>query len=157
MKKYFFLLLVLYGGSYYLFSFPIQSISELIPEWIQVEVKGAVNNPGIFEVPYQSTYSQVLSYIKLWESADLSSINLQSVVYHKDVIVIPEQSIPKKVSINTASLEELMLLPGIGEATATNIILYRESNGSFQRLEDLMNVSGIGNQKFEKLKDLICL
>lgn len=62
-----------------------------------------------------------------------------------------------KVSINTASLEELLTLDGIGESKAKSIIEYREQNGKFQKIEDIMNVSGIGELAFEKIKDFIRL
>lgn len=60
-----------------------------------------------------------------------------------------------KVNINTANLEKLQTLPGIGESTARKIIEYREQNGKFQSIEDIKNVSGIGDSKFNSLKDLI--
>ena len=60
----------------------------------------------------------------------------------------------KKVNINSASKIELMKLPGVGEKTAIKIIEYREQN-KFQKIEDIMNVKGIGIKKFEKLKDYI--
>lgn len=60
-----------------------------------------------------------------------------------------------KVNINTASKEKLETLPGIGETTAQKIIDYRESNGKFNSIEDLKNVSGIGDAKFNSLKDKI--
>lgn len=60
-----------------------------------------------------------------------------------------------KVNINTATLEELTQLPGIGEATANKIIEYRKENGKFKTVEDIKNVAGIGNSKFENIKDLI--
>lgn len=59
------------------------------------------------------------------------------------------------VNINTATLEELDTLPGIGPTTAQKIIDYREENGPFSIIEDIMNVSGIGPATFEDLKDLI--
>ena len=59
-----------------------------------------------------------------------------------------------KISINTASLEELMTLSGIGEKTATKIIEYRKEN-LFEKLEDIKNVSGIGDSLYEKIKDYI--
>lgn len=59
------------------------------------------------------------------------------------------------VNINTATAEELQNLPGIGETRAQSIIEYRETNGAFQKVEDLKNISGIGDKTFEKLKDKV--
>ena len=60
-----------------------------------------------------------------------------------------------KVNINTANKEKLETLPGIGETTAQKIIEYREQNGKFKTIENLKNVSGIGDAKFNSLKDKI--
>jgi competence protein ComEA len=59
------------------------------------------------------------------------------------------------VNINTAGLEELDSLPGIGPSTAQKILDYRDENGRFNTIEELMNVSGIGEAKFDGVKDLI--
>ncbi len=59
------------------------------------------------------------------------------------------------VNINTAGIDELCMLPGIGESLASEIIRYREENGEFSKVEDIMNVSGIGEKKFEELRNLI--
>lgn len=61
------------------------------------------------------------------------------------------------ISINNADLDQLMTLPGIGEKTANKIIEYRNNNGSFKYLEEIKEVKGIGEKKFEKIKDLIRL
>lgn len=63
----------------------------------------------------------------------------------------------EKVSINNASLEQLMTLDGIGESKAKAIIEYREMNGPFKTIEDIKNVSGIGESAFEKIKDNIAV
>lgn len=59
------------------------------------------------------------------------------------------------VNINLASLTELQLLPGVGPSTAQKILDYRQQNGKFQRIEDIKNISGIGDKTFENLKDFI--
>lgn len=63
--------------------------------------------------------------------------------------------IDKKISINTADLDLMITLPGIGEEKAKTIIAYRNEHGLFEKIEDIMNVSGIGEKLFEKLKDYI--
>ena len=70
---------------------------------------------------------------------------------------LPASEAQGKVNINTGSLEELDTLPGIGPAIAARIIEFRTKNGPFRRAEDLMNVRGIGEKKFLKLKGRIVL
>lgn len=76
---------------------------------------------------------------------------------HNDACITDnlEQDAPKLISINTATKEELMQLTGIGEAKALDIIKYREENGPFQSIEDIKNVSGIGDSLFAKIKENI--
>jgi competence protein ComEA len=59
------------------------------------------------------------------------------------------------VNINTATLQQLQTLPGVGPVTAQSIITYRQSHGPFQHIEDIMNVPGIGPATFDQIKDLI--
>ncbi|MDQ3020185.1 MAG: helix-hairpin-helix domain-containing protein [Bacteroidota bacterium] len=61
----------------------------------------------------------------------------------------------KSLNINTATKEELIDLPGVGESTADKIIVYREEKKGFKKIEDLMKVKGIGKKKFEKIKEYI--
>jgi len=66
------------------------------------------------------------------------------------------QAVPEaKVNINTASAEELTALPGIGPSYAQRIVEHREKNGPFKRPEDLLNVRGIGDKTFERIRDRI--
>ncbi|MBR2833179.1 MAG: helix-hairpin-helix domain-containing protein [Bacilli bacterium] len=66
-------------------------------------------------------------------------------------------NINAKISLNKATIEELQTLSGIGEAKAKAIIKYREENGEFKKIDDIKNVSGIGDSAFEKIKDQITL
>ena len=63
----------------------------------------------------------------------------------------------KVININNAGIGELSTLVGIGESKAQAIIKYREDNGKFTKIEDIMNVSGIGEKAFEKIKDFITI
>ena len=62
-----------------------------------------------------------------------------------------------KININTADLKQLDNIPGVGEATANKILSYRDENGEFKSIEEIKNVNGIGDKKFENMKDLICV
>lgn len=68
----------------------------------------------------------------------------------------PEEAAPV-ININTASAEELATLEGIGDVTAENIVQYRDANGPFATIEDIKNVKGIGEKKFEKIKERIAV
>lgn len=175
---------------------------------IYVDVKGAVKNPGVYEL---SNTSRVIDAINLAgglsDLSDTINLNLSKklsdemiiIVYTKtelstyykknnnrnavcaslecvciddynDACISKEssnksngktdnttKSTNSKVSINTASKEELMSLSGIGESKAEKIITYRNDNGKFNSIEDLKKVSGIGDSIFEKIKDKIIL
>lgn len=89
-----------------------------------------------------------------------SCINENDTVNTNGVVEEKEEEKDKKddkISINEASKEELMELPGIGESKAKNIIEYREEFGEFEKLEDIMNVSGIGESAYSKIKEHIKL
>ncbi len=63
----------------------------------------------------------------------------------------------ERININTAGVDELVALPGIGRAYAARIVEYREKNGPFKKLEDLLNVRGIGEKTFERIRDKVTL
>ncbi len=63
----------------------------------------------------------------------------------------------EKVNINTAGVDELVTLPGIGKAYAARIVEYRQKNGPFKKVEDIVNVRGIGEKTFERIKDRLTI
>lgn len=172
---------------------------EKVEEYM-VDIKGEVNNPGIYKLKKGSRIIDVVGEAGgLTESADTSVINLSKKITDEMVIIIysrqevenwvatkqqeeylqkkclleeegqvendacieektdPEEKQPSAmVNINTATKEELMTLSGIGETKAEAIISYREKT-PFQKIEDLKNVSGIGDSTFEEIKSNITI
>jgi competence protein ComEA len=135
-------------------------LSTMQNQSISVMVDGAVQRPGYVKLEKYASEQEALNAAVPLANADLSGINPMTVLKDKDYIKVPLKQAEKeavKVSINSGSLEQLMTLPGIGEGTAEKIISYRSEKGLFQSLEDLKQVTGIGDAKFEKLKDQITL
>lgn len=137
--------------------------------WVMVDIKGYVKYPGVYEVLDDSRVKDVVELAGgFTEEANSLTVNLAEKVKDQMIIYVggaDDESIIQttlqpasdndslKVNINQASKEELMQLNSIGDVKAESIIKYREENGLFDRIEDLMNVSGIGEKTFENLKD----
>lgn len=163
-------------------------------EKIYVDIKGAINSPGIYST---TSSSRVIDIIELAgglrENADTTMINLSKKVTDEMVIIIYtkeevqnfietreqekylqekclnsssnlqngaciEETVTEdstKININTATKEELMTLSGIGESKAKDIIAYREKNGNFKTIDEIKNVSGIGENVFAQIKENI--
>lgn len=140
-------------------------------ENIFVHISGAVNNEGVIELENNSRIKDAIENAGgLKENADISNINLASILEDGVKIYIPtieenEEEVNNAkneynyndnyININTATQTELESLPGIGPSTALKIINYRKENGKFSNIEDIKKVSGIGESKFNSIKDLI--
>jgi competence protein ComEA len=133
-------------------------------------VCGAVNSPGVYELPKGSRLYEAISMAGgFMENADETYINMareindgeQVIIYTRDEtkdMAVKEAEIQLKsglVNINTAGISELTTISGIGESRAQAIITYRETNGAFSCIEDIKKVDGIKDGLFSKIKDKI--
>lgn len=151
-----------------------------VAQMVYFHIVGAVNKPGLYWLPEGARVADAVRLAIPSSRADLNALNLAELVVDQQKIYVPRQGEVNrftsaqppvaspgsggrpagptgKVNINTASAKELDSLPGIGPALAERIIEYRQSNGGFKNISDLKKVSGIGDQKFAKLKDLITI
>lgn len=133
---------------------------------IYVYVCGQVTAPGVYRLKAGDRWFQALDLAGgALPEADLSGINLASVLADGDKVYIPAEgenrtedngeAVDSRVNINRAEKEQLMTLPGIGEAKAEAIIAYRNQEGPFESLEGLMNVPGIKAGVYDQIKDSI--
>ena len=131
-------------------------IDRRTPSTKEVEIKGEVNHPGIYTVKWDASIQDVIEQADgLTDLANTDALALNRIVEENEVIVIGKQE-ENYISINTASLEQLQTLPGIGPSLASRIIEYRQER-SFQSIEEIKNVKGIGDKLFEKIKEKIVL
>ncbi|MGP6146998.1 helix-hairpin-helix domain-containing protein [Jeotgalibaca sp. A122] len=152
-----------------------ETSSELEPIFWVVDVKGAVVKPGIYEVAKNMRVQDAIDLAGgILPDAETRHLNFAQHLMDQMLIYVPlkgEESetepadsiqIPgsettdnEKININTADEMALQTLPGIGGKKAQQIISYRSENGSFTTIEDIMNVSGIGQKTFDSFKELI--
>ena len=158
--------------------------SEQIPTLV-VHVAGCVAAPGVYELEEGSRVVDAVEAAGgLTAEADVTSVNLAEPLGDGCKVTIPSLSLATEgevsadaasvvsyasatgsmadgaaglVNLNYANAAELCTLPGVGESTAAEIVRDREANGPFASIEDLMRVSGIGEKKFDRLKDMVCV
>ncbi|MDA7026872.1 helix-hairpin-helix domain-containing protein [Bacillus sp. CLL-7-23] len=140
---------------------------------VVIDLKGAVKHPGVYQMKAGDRVHQLLKKAGgTVKKADEQQINLAAVLQDGMVVYIPskgekavqaqteatasvkesEEEQTEVVNINNASSKELQSIPGVGPSKADAIVAYREENGSFQKIEDITNVTGIGEKSFEKMK-----
>lgn len=146
---------------------------------ITVFISGEVKNPGVVDIDAEKRLSDAVNELGgTTENADLNKVNLAMKLKDESHYIIPKigdnlESHNKKtfenniendlndknnlININAASIQELDALPGVGEATANKIVNYREEKGKFNSIEEIKNVNGIGDKKYEELKTLISI
>lgn len=146
---------------------------------IYVHICGSVNNSGVYMCDSNSRLFEVIELAGgFTQEADETYLNLVEKISDGQRIYVPSKEevltgnienisqvnnnqaqsniATSLININTASKEQLMTLPGIGEAKALDIISYRSTNGNFKNTEDIKNISGIKESAYSKIKDLIC-
>jgi len=157
---------------------PVELRPAPTPEPLRVHVAGAVVRPGVYDLAEGSRVADAVDAAGGFVvEADQNALNLAAFLEDGERLDVPYVAgfVPDEqqgfvvvtegtpspsagedlVNINTASIDELDQLPGIGETTAIRIIDYRTVNGPFATIEDIINVSGIGTATYEEIKDLI--
>ena len=140
---------------------------------ITVFISGEVKNPGVVTIDSEKRLSDAVNELGgTTENADLNKVNLATKLKDESHYIIPKigdnlESFNNETSendnknnlinINDATIQELDTLPGVGEATANKIVNYREEKGKFNSIEEIKNVNGIGDKKYEELKNIISI
>ena len=140
---------------------------------VWVYICGQVHSPGVYVLKQGSRVCDAFEMAGgLTQEAAKDYWNQARVLQDGEMIYVPTEEEAKnrlpeagvedsknqqlgKININTASMEELMVLPGVGESKAKSIVEYRKAHGKFGSIEDIMNVSGIKEAMYEKIKDYI--
>lgn len=140
-----------------------------VPDVVIVDVKGEIKQPGIYEVKSDMRVNDVINLAGgLNKNADENQLNLAAKVADEMIIQVPSvnneendlnnsqtASNPDKIKLNQATVDELITLTGIGPSKAEAILTYRDEVGMFKDVDDLLNVSGIGEKTLDAIRDEI--
>lgn len=160
----------------------ISKVETSLNDKVTIYISGEVKNPGVVELKYDARLADGVDLCGgLTKDANLNGINLAMKIKDEGHYIIPkvgeetadtvtndneyrnenntlnepESNNDNKININTADLSELDSLPGFGQVTAQKIIEYRQEHTKFNSIEELMNIKGIGEKKFNNVKDYI--
>jgi competence protein ComEA len=161
---------------------PIELSALPTPAPLVVYITGSIIHPGVYSLPRLSRVSNAIQAAGGFQSdADQSAVNLAAKLIDGQKIVVPKiitpapviegttpkveqpsppssiatPSIDNPLNLNTATPEQLDLLPGIGPTRAADIVAYRTQHGSFKTIDEIMQISGIGQTTFDHIKTLI--
>ncbi|WP_167046891.1 ComEA family DNA-binding protein [Salinibacterium sp. ZJ454] len=146
---------------------PAPAGGEVAASAIFVHVLGSVQTPGLYALHEGArTVDAVAAAGGFADTADTGGVNLARFVTDGEQLYVPAlgeaappaapgAEVPGKVNLNTADLTQLDTLPRVGPAMAERIIQWRDANGGFQVIEDLMSVTGIGQKTFDGLRELV--
>lgn len=153
------------------------SPSQMQKNEIVVHVAGAVKNPGVYRLEEGMRIEDAIQKAEITETADADALNRAALLTDGQKIVVPfleethtinQQEMPTasdspsagqnaKVNLNQATAVQLMELPGIGEVKANAIIRYRQENGGFQNIDELLMVNGIGSAIYAQIAELVAV
>ena len=144
---------------------------------VVVEIRGEVESPGVYELsPGARLHDAIAAAGGLTGEADVATVNLARRLRDGELIVILALPVPgstpmlpstdtrdvtaadgslAKININTATTQELEALPGVGEVIAARIVTYREQNGPFRSVDDLIHVEGISDRAIDRIRELV--
>jgi competence protein ComEA len=144
---------------------PVQFSSSTANRSVTVHVAGAVERPGLVVVPADGRVADaIVAAGGATGDADLGALNLAAALGDGARLVVPavgdvdsESAEGELVRVNAATLTDLQRLPGVGPVLAGRILAFRQANGSFETVEDLLDVPGIGEAKLEAVRDSILI
>lgn len=156
-----------------------QQVHHQTSSFIYVDVKGAVDHPGVIRVARDARVEEALKVVKPAADADLKQVNLAKQLTDQQVLYIPkigEQVTTtssdnstgvandesnggdqRKINVNTAGKNQLCEITGIGDKKADLIIQYRQEHGQFKSVDDLKNISGFGEKTVAKIKSQLAV